>query len=129
MIVGNSEPLYEKKLGSPNSGDRDELSYLHQFILHSSLDMVQSSMVSNNATFLKVVDRFNSSQVSAYLTPGGAKFLLLHGGKGEDAIRHFFVEVHEFYVKHILCPFTSLDAPIRSPYFDSMVGNSARILM
>ena len=30
----------------------EELAYLHQFILHASLDMVQSAMWSNNATLV-----------------------------------------------------------------------------
>ena len=47
MIVGKSEPLYEAELGS--SG-KDELAYLYQFILHSSLDMVDNAMWANQAT-------------------------------------------------------------------------------
>lgn len=47
MIVGKGEPIYEAELGS---NGKDELGYLHQFILHSSLDMVDNSMWTNNAT-------------------------------------------------------------------------------
>jgi hypothetical protein len=47
MIVGKSEPLYEAELGVTG---KDELAYLHQFILHSSLDMVENNMWGNNAT-------------------------------------------------------------------------------
>lgn len=61
MIVGKSNPLYELTLTPPasavatnnNSSNADQLSelaYLHQFILHSSLDMVQTSMWLNNST-------------------------------------------------------------------------------
>ena len=52
MIIGKNEPLYEATMTSP-AGTPDslsELAYLHQFILHSSLDMVQSIMWSNNST-------------------------------------------------------------------------------
>jgi hypothetical protein len=47
MIVGKSEPLYEAELGSTG---KDELAYLHQFILHSSLDLVDNAMWTNSAT-------------------------------------------------------------------------------
>jgi Sedlin, N-terminal conserved region len=48
-IIGKSEPLYEAEIVPAGPGE-EELAYLHQFILHASLDMVQSAMWSNNAT-------------------------------------------------------------------------------
>jgi hypothetical protein len=45
------------------------------------------------------VDRFNNLFVTAYVTPGNARFLLLHEGKNDDAIRSFFAEVHELYLR------------------------------
>ena len=62
-IVGKSEPLYELELSPPSvkgtsSGhggavvSQEELAYLHQFVLHSSLDMVQSSMWSNQSKYV-----------------------------------------------------------------------------
>jgi|LauGreSuBDMM15SN_2_FD.fasta_scaffold40926_2 hypothetical protein len=126
-IVGRSEPLYEADLDGA-AADSDA-TYLHQFILHSSLDLIQNAMWSNASTFLRTVDRFNSQLVSAYVTPGGAILLLLHQGKGEDAVRHFFMEVHENYTKHMLNPFSLFDAPITSPQFDSIVRSAARRLL
>jgi hypothetical protein len=69
MIVGKCEPLYQADLGL----GADEHAYLHQFILHSSLDMIQSNMWVNPQTYLRIVDRFNELQISAYLTPGDAR--------------------------------------------------------
>lgn len=126
LIVGKSEPLYEAELGG--SGE-NELAYMHQFILHSSLDMIQSAMWNNNATFLRTVDRFNSLLVSAYVTPGGAMLLLLHQGKSEEALRHFFTEVHEAYTKYMLNPFNTFDSPITSPQFDVIVRAVAKRLL
>lgn len=125
MIVGKTEPLYEADIGA----ESDELSYLHQFILHSSLDLINTAMWTNNTTFLRVVDRFNSLQISAYVTPGGAVLLLLHNGKGEDAVRSFFIEAHEVYAKYALNPFSIYDAPIVSPHFDSNIRQAARRLL
>lgn len=47
----------------------------------------------------QTVDRFNNLLVSAYVTPSGARFLLLHDGKSDDAIRGFFGDVHELYLR------------------------------
>jgi hypothetical protein len=48
---------------------------------------------------LQTVDRFNNLFVTAYVTPGSARFLLLHDGKSDDAIRGFFAEVQELYLR------------------------------
>lgn len=123
MIVGKKDPLYEAKLAPKSrvSLITDEVAYLNQFVLHSSLDMVGTAKENNSATFLNVVDKFSQSHVSAYITPGGVTFLLLHNGKSEEATRHFFVDVHELYARHVLNPLTQLDAPIVSPRFDELV--------
>ncbi len=47
----------------------------------------------------QTVDRFNNLLVSAFVTPGGARFLLLHDGKNDDTIRNFFGEIYELYVR------------------------------
>lgn len=41
----------------------------------------------------------NNQQISAFVTAGNVKFMLLHGGKNEESIRMFFHEVYELYVK------------------------------
>ena len=51
MIVGKSEPLYEIEISKGVGDVGDELSYLHQFILFSSLDMINSAMWTNNSTY------------------------------------------------------------------------------
>lgn len=122
MIVGKSEPLYEADIGAAS----DDLSYLHQFILHSSLDMLSTVVWSNSSTYLKNIDRFNSLQVSAYITPGGMTFLLLHNGKNEDIIKAFFTDMNEVYVKYLMNPFAIYDSPIISPQFDIQVRNIAK---
>lgn len=45
------------------------------------------------------MDRFNNLFVTAYVTPGNARFLLLHDGKNDDSIRSFFSEVYELYLR------------------------------
>ena len=122
MIVGKTEPVYELTL----SASSETGQYLQQFILHSSLDMLQATLFTNSATFLRVIDRFNALLVSAYVTPGGTTMLLLHNGKGEDAVRAFFQDAHETYAKHMMNPFASFDAPIISVTFDSEIKSLAK---
>ena len=59
--------------------------------------------------FLRVVDRFNSLLVSAFITPGGTVMLLLHNGRApEESVRSFFSEASELFAKHIMNPFAIL---------------------
>lgn len=68
----------------------------------------------------------NNQLVSAFLTAGNIKFLLLHNGKNEDSIKNFFYECHELYVKMMMNPFYHVDTPITSKEFDRRVRNVAR---
>lgn len=48
---------------------------------------------------MQAVDRFNNLIVTAFVTPGNTRFLLLHDGRNDDACRAFFMDVYELYVK------------------------------
>lgn len=37
--------------------------------------------------------------VTAFVTPGNARFLLLHDGRSDDSIKAFFTEVYELYLR------------------------------
>ena len=45
------------------------------------------------------VDKFNNLTVAAYVTAAHVKFLLLHDGKNDEAIRLFFKDVYDIYVR------------------------------
>ncbi|KAJ3072585.1 TRAPP subunit [Podochytrium sp. JEL0797] len=75
--------------------------------------------------YLKVVDRFNEHSVSAYVTPSGAKFMLVHDTSVGD-VRGFFAELHELYIKVLMNPFMEINAPIESQQFDVKVRGIAR---
>jgi hypothetical protein len=83
-------------------------------------------MWTNTSTYLRVIDRFNTLQISAFVTPGGAIMLLLHHGKSDDAIKSFFAELHDLYTKYMMNPFSTYDAPITSPLFDMNVRQCAK---
>lgn len=51
MIVGKTEPLYELEHGRQQGEGLDDVAYLHEFILYSSLDMINNAALwSNSAT-------------------------------------------------------------------------------
>ncbi|KAF7306733.1 Transport protein particle complex subunit [Mycena indigotica] len=97
-----------------------------QMIANASLDVIEDLMKTQNAMYLKSVDKFNEWTVSAFITPGNMKFVLLHEGKNDDGIKSFFVDVWELYVKTMLNPFHTAHTPIRSSIFDTRVRASAK---
>ncbi|WIA38696.1 hypothetical protein OEZ86_001998 [Tetradesmus obliquus] len=127
VIVGQQDhPIYEVDLTGPKE---QQTQYLHQFVLHASLDAVDEAMWSSKELHLKTVDRFNNLFVTAYVTPGNARFLLLHDGKSDDAIRGFFTEVQELYLRIMLNPFHTASTPITSKPFDQKVKMLAKRML
>lgn len=49
MIVGKSDPIFELEYGKMSEGT-DEVQYLHQFILYSSLDMINNAALWSNSS-------------------------------------------------------------------------------
>jgi hypothetical protein len=88
--------------------------------------MVDVSTWSTTTNYLKVVDRHNEQLVSAYVTAGGIKFLILHDNRNDEGIKNFCTEVHELYVKLILNPFYVPGTKIESKEFDQRIKLLAR---
>eukprot|EP01099_Mayorella_cantabrigiensis_P003094 TRINITY_DN2415_c0_g2_i1.p1 TRINITY_DN2415_c0_g2~~TRINITY_DN2415_c0_g2_i1.p1 ORF type:complete len:147 (+),score=37.19 TRINITY_DN2415_c0_g2_i1:31-441(+) len=123
IVTKNDNPIYEVEF-MPNP--KKENGHLSQFILHASLDVIEEIVWKNNSTYLKVVDKYNEPLISALVTAGHTKFLLLHDNKNEDGIKSFFYEVYELYVKILMNPFYNVTSPISSHTFDSKVKQLAR---
>ena len=64
--------------------------------------------------------------VSAYITHGGLRFLVLHETRNEDGIRSFCTDVHELYVKVLLNPLYVPYTAIESKDFDARVRALAK---
>ena len=111
-------PLYSLKLSSAAADA--------EYLLHASLDLVDLAMWSSPGTFLKVVDRHAEQLVSAYVTPGGARLLVLHDARADEGVRAFCAEVHEVYTRLLLNPFYAPGARIESAAFDARVRQLAR---
>eukprot|EP00804_Cyclotella_cryptica_P023627 CCRYP_011959-RA/>CCRYP_011959-RA protein AED:0.26 eAED:0.26 QI:255/1/1/1/1/1/3/1693/138 len=127
VIVGKNEPLFEAEIDTHSGAQGNDLSTRQNyFVLHSALDLVEKSAWTTTNMYLKVVDKVNHQQVSTFLTAGNIKFMLLHGGKGEEVIKSFFNDVYGYYVKLSMNPFYKYDTPIRSKAFEARVKASAR---
>jgi hypothetical protein len=80
----------------------------------------------NDSCFLRVVDKFDTTIVSAYVSVGGHYLLLLHEGKEEDQVHFFFKEVHDVLSRYLLNPFVEPDCAITSADFDTKIGYLAK---
>eukprot|EP00033_Pygsuia_biforma_P003180 GCRY01003489.1.p1 GENE.GCRY01003489.1~~GCRY01003489.1.p1 ORF type:complete len:150 (-),score=5.93 GCRY01003489.1:476-925(-) len=118
---GNPSPIYKTQ-----DDKRENNSHLSEFILHSSLDIVDELQWFNSSMNLKVVERFQESYISAFVTASQTRLLLLHDVKNEDGIRNFFQDVAELYYKVVLNPFYKIGEPITSPSFEPLVKNLAK---
>jgi len=83
-IIGTRDnPMFELEFGTSKAGGdgiarfREEARHMNQFIVHSSLDIVEEVQWGNNGLYLKNIDRFQNNFVHCYLTGGNVKFLLL----------------------------------------------------
>jgi hypothetical protein len=98
-----------------------------QLVLHSARDLVDlAAWAPPGATFLRVVDRAAEQLVSAHVTHGGMRLLVLHEQRNEEGIRHFCAEVAELYAKVLLNPFYTIGSRIESREFDARVRMLAR---
>jgi hypothetical protein len=156
-IIGTQDnPLFEYEFGTSKQGGdgqsrfTEQAHHLNQFVLHSSLDIVEEVQWMNGQLYMKVIDKFFTNYISCFMTGGNAKFLLLHqpsatasGTAGttrnstsvganptspqtEEAIKNFFSEVYENYVKAIMSPFYKVNMEIRSPVFRQRVAAAGR---
>ncbi|KAF6820280.1 trafficking protein particle complex subunit 2 [Colletotrichum musicola] len=154
-IVGTQDnPLFEYEFGTSKQGGdgqsrfNEQIRHLNQFILHSSLDIVEEVQWAQGQMYLKVVDKFFNNYVSCFVTAGNVKFLLLHQPSApsttassrsstaiganptspatEEAIKNFFQEVYENWVKAIMSPFYRLNMEVKSPVFRARVAAAGR---
>mmetsp|Transcript_5992 Transcript_5992/g.16916 ORF Transcript_5992/g.16916 Transcript_5992/m.16916 type:complete len:140 (+) Transcript_5992:143-562(+) len=128
IIVGkNDRLLYSAEFSSNTKKDAIPLNMSH-LVLHSSLDIIDEIVWRNSALYLKTIDRYGDYLVSAFVTLGHMRFLMLHDTKNEDGIKYFFQDVYECYVKMLQSPFYKYNTPIECQSFDSHVKNSAKRL-
>lgn len=132
-IIGPKDtPIYTLEFGTYRQGNDGlskfppEMKELSPFVLHSTLDIVEDVQWSTPALYLKAVDNFYAYMISAFVTAGNIKFLLLHESRNEEPIRQFFTDVYDLYVKALLSPFYFVNQTINSPIFDQKVRALAK---
>ncbi|KAI2636417.1 Sedlin [Hypomontagnella submonticulosa] len=154
-IVGTQDnPLFEYEFGTSKQGGdgqprfSEQARHMNQFIVHSSLDIVEEVQWGTGQMYLKCVDKFFNNYVSCFVTGGNVKFLLLHqptmpvsttstrsstsiganptSPQTEEAIKSFMLEVYENWVKTIMSPFYRVNMEVRSPIFRQRVAAAGR---
>lgn len=132
MVGTKDNPIYMLEFGTSKSGGdgthkfREDQRPMNQFILHSSLDIVEELQWTSGIMYMKSIDKFNNNYISTYLTAGNIKFMLLHDVRNDDGIKNFFGDVYELYTKTLMSPFYVVNQPIKSQVFDSRVRALAR---
>ena len=127
-----------------------DASHLHQFVMHAACDAADDALWHEAAAApplafgatayggaasssgavplaLRLVDRFNDLSVTAHVTAGRYKMLLLHDARiSEEAATSFMRDVHEPLVKVMLNPLREAAEYIACPKFDERVRSLAK---
>eukprot|EP01094_Clydonella_sp_ATCC50884_P004406 TRINITY_DN1342_c0_g1_i1.p1 TRINITY_DN1342_c0_g1~~TRINITY_DN1342_c0_g1_i1.p1 ORF type:complete len:137 (-),score=44.88 TRINITY_DN1342_c0_g1_i1:1045-1455(-) len=123
MVGADDVPLYEYGVLTQRS---EESSYSYHFKIHAALDAVDECMWRKTNMFLPNVDVCSNALVSAFVTAGSVRLMLLHEFRNDDGIKHFFTDVYELFIKIQLNPFHEPNSPIKSQHFDARVKGLAR---
>ncbi|PKI83640.1 TRAPP subunit [Malassezia vespertilionis] len=125
---GTHMPTFDTPMDEASAATSAQVGdhYMLQMIAHGSLDILEDKQFLDNAVYLKQLDKISDWNVSAFLVPGNAKFIVLHEHMHEDGIRNFLMDVWELWVKASMNPFRQPNDPITSPSFDQKIRASAR---
>eukprot|EP00826_Nyctotherus_ovalis_P000918 TRINITY_DN10080_c0_g1_i2.p1 TRINITY_DN10080_c0_g1~~TRINITY_DN10080_c0_g1_i2.p1 ORF type:complete len:146 (-),score=16.84 TRINITY_DN10080_c0_g1_i2:93-530(-) len=121
-IVGKKNNLLFRlrRVDKENLMDK-KLTKFSEIGLFSSLDVLELLCKSSYSLEFQKIDGVDSCSVSCYVTPGNAKFILLHEDLPEEAVTNFFATVRKLYGTLIMSPFYAIDTFIASPKFGAAI--------
>ncbi|KAJ5657792.1 uncharacterized protein N7484_001441 [Penicillium longicatenatum] len=147
ILSPTDTPIFNIAFGTSKSGGDgiarfrfpDTAQYMNQFIIHSSLDIVEEAQWTNGGIGARFLLLHQPPQLPAGNSSGlGASSLLGSSGsttrassssiaanptspQTEEAVRQFMNEIYESYVKTAMSPFYKQGMEIRSPVFRTKV--------
>jgi len=105
---------------------------MRELVVRAALDVVDERSWETNATYLRVVDRFNDVDAHAHCAPTRARMVLLTNGArasgGEDAVRGFFGDVHEAHAIATMNPMLGEDDALGRAFDEAARSAAARRL-
>lgn len=114
VVGGNDAAIFEL---STQGDSRDTRLQLRQFIAHAALDAVDDAIWTTPSFYLRCVDKFEDYYISAYVSYGPLKLLLMQDTEPYDVARVFLAEANELCAKYIANPFADPALPITSKAF------------
>lgn len=119
IVSRDNHLLYETNF--TNNPQSDDTGFLKQYVTFAALDLIEELQWRTQNMFLRCVDRWEQWFVSGFISASQTKFLLVHDGLNEDAIKYFFIGVMELYIKFVMNPFYEDGMRIVSERFDKRV--------
>ena len=81
---------------------------MRDFVARAALDVADERGRETNATYLRVVDRFDDVDAHAYATATRCRMILLTSRRGlsggDEGVRMFFADAHEAYARALMNP-------------------------
>lgn len=116
VVVGPNDSTVFEYTAPKN---RDDGHLMRQFMLYSSLDVLDETTWQRGEFYIAKMDRpfGDKYHISAFVGLAPVKLLVMQDAEPKDSLRAFFVEAYELTVKHLMNPFSDAVNKIESAKF------------